>query len=138
MNDTHRLSREAINDLRAVYKEECNEMLSDDELEEMGWKLLRFFDILYTGSPTPKPVGIEITEQEFKALKYIHQCICHDKRQPTIRGIAQSLALKSSRSGYKAFTSLMKRGLIYRDERGDICMRKDVASCDGLPFMYPK
>jgi predicted transcriptional regulator len=75
---------------------------------------------------------------EFKALKYIHHCIYHDNKQPTVRGIAQALERRSSRSGFRALNLLMKRGLVYRDENGYICMREDVTDCSAKLVIIDK
>ncbi len=40
------LSKKAKDELRAIYEEEFNEVLTDDEAEEMGVRLLRLFDLL--------------------------------------------------------------------------------------------
>jgi hypothetical protein len=43
------LSREAIEDFKAIYQEEFGEVLSDDEVQEIAMRLLRFFGILTKG-----------------------------------------------------------------------------------------
>ena len=43
------LSREAIEEFRAIYQEEFGEILSDDEVQEIAMRLLRFFGILNKG-----------------------------------------------------------------------------------------
>ncbi len=40
------LSREAMDDFKAIYQEEFGEVLSDDEVQEIAMRLLRFFGIL--------------------------------------------------------------------------------------------
>jgi hypothetical protein len=40
------LSREAIEEFKAAYREEFGEILSDDEVREIAMRLLRFFGIL--------------------------------------------------------------------------------------------
>ena len=40
------LSREAIEEFRAIYEEEFGKRLSDDEVQEIALRLLRFFGIL--------------------------------------------------------------------------------------------
>lgn len=44
------LSREAIDSFKAIYQEEFGEVLSDDEVEEIAMRLLRFFGILTKGN----------------------------------------------------------------------------------------
>ena len=46
MKTPQQLSREAIEDFRAIYEEEFGKRLSDDEVQEIGLRLLRFFGIL--------------------------------------------------------------------------------------------
>ena len=47
----HQLSREAIDDFKAIYQEEFGEVLSDDEVQEIAMRLLRFFGILTKENP---------------------------------------------------------------------------------------
>ena len=46
MKTPNQLSREAIEEFRAIYQEEFGEILSDDAVQEIGIRLLRFFGIL--------------------------------------------------------------------------------------------
>jgi hypothetical protein len=46
MNTPNELSREAIEEFKAIYQEEFGEVLSDDEVREIATRLLRFFGIL--------------------------------------------------------------------------------------------
>ena len=53
MKTPQQLSREAIEGFKAIYQEEFGEVLSDDEVQEIAIRLLRFFGILtkdYAGS----------------------------------------------------------------------------------------
>ena len=49
MKTQQELSREAIEEFRAIYQEEFGEVLSDDEVREIATRLLRFFGILNKG-----------------------------------------------------------------------------------------
>jgi hypothetical protein len=49
MKTPNQLSREAIEEFKAIYQEEFNEVLSDDEVQEIAMRLLRFFGILNKG-----------------------------------------------------------------------------------------
>jgi hypothetical protein len=49
MNTPHQLSREAIDEFKSIYQEEFGEVLSDDEVQEIAMRLLRFFGILNKG-----------------------------------------------------------------------------------------
>jgi hypothetical protein len=46
MKTPNQLSREAIDEFKAIYQEEFGEVLSDDEVQEIAMRLLRFFGIL--------------------------------------------------------------------------------------------
>ncbi|MEI8288174.1 MAG: hypothetical protein WCH99_01775 [Verrucomicrobiota bacterium] len=46
MKTPNQLSREAIEEFKAIYQEEFGEILSDDEVQEIAMRLLRFFGIL--------------------------------------------------------------------------------------------
>jgi hypothetical protein len=46
MKTPQQLSREAIEEFKAAYKEEFGEVLSDEEVKEIAMRLLRFFGIL--------------------------------------------------------------------------------------------
>ena len=46
MQTPNQLSREAIEEFKAIYQEEFGEVLSDDEVQEIAMRLLRFFGIL--------------------------------------------------------------------------------------------
>jgi len=46
MKTPQQLSREAIDEFKAIYQEEFGEVLSDDEVQEIAMRLLRFFGIL--------------------------------------------------------------------------------------------
>jgi hypothetical protein len=49
MNTPQQLSGEAIEEFKAIYQEEFGEILSDDEVQEIAMRLLRFFGILNKG-----------------------------------------------------------------------------------------
>lgn len=46
MKTSQQLSREAIEEFRAIYQDEFGKRLSDDEVQEIALRLLRFFGIL--------------------------------------------------------------------------------------------
>ena len=48
---TQQLSREAIDEFKIIYQEEFGEVLSDEEVQEIAMRLLRFFGILNKESP---------------------------------------------------------------------------------------
>lgn len=49
MQIPNQLSREAIEEFKAIYQGEFSEALSDDEVQEIAMRLLRFFGILNKG-----------------------------------------------------------------------------------------
>jgi hypothetical protein len=54
MKTPQQLSREAIDEFKAIYQDEFGKALSDDEVQEIALRLLRFFGILAesNGGPT--------------------------------------------------------------------------------------
>jgi hypothetical protein len=46
MKTPQQLSREAIDEFKAIYQDEFGKILTDDEVREIAIRLLRFFDIL--------------------------------------------------------------------------------------------
>ena len=46
MKTPQQLSREAIDEFKAIYQDEFGEELSDDEVQEIAMRLLRFFGVL--------------------------------------------------------------------------------------------
>ena len=58
MQTPQQLSREAIDEFKAHYKAEFGKVLSDDEVQEIAMRLLRFFGIL------TKPNDGELEEEK--------------------------------------------------------------------------
>jgi hypothetical protein len=46
MKTPQQLSREAIEEFKAIYQEEFGKKLTDDEVQEIAVRLLRFFGVL--------------------------------------------------------------------------------------------
>lgn len=46
MTQPQQLSRQAIDEFKAIYRDEFGRELSDDEVQEIAIRLLRFFGIL--------------------------------------------------------------------------------------------
>ena len=61
METPQQLSREAIEEFKAVYQGEFSQSLTDDEVQEMAFRLLRFFGIL---RQPPSGKGPRETTQE--------------------------------------------------------------------------
>jgi hypothetical protein len=55
MNTPQQLSRQAIDEFKAIYQEEFGKSLSDDEVQEIALRLLRFFGILNQPPPDETP-----------------------------------------------------------------------------------
>jgi hypothetical protein len=51
MKTPQQLSREAIDEFKAIYREEFGQELSDDEVQEIAMRLLRFFGIVRQPNP---------------------------------------------------------------------------------------
>jgi len=117
MDDGVRLSPQALADLKVIAREEIKGDLSDDELQEMGIRLLRLFSILTSPSKTQT---IEVSDQELRALKFLSHEIHLNARMPSVRELAAALGLRSSRSGHRMLSRLMKRELIARDGEGKL------------------
>ena len=49
MNAKQQLNREAIDEFKAIYQQEFGELLSDEKVQEIALRLLRFFGILVNG-----------------------------------------------------------------------------------------
>lgn len=54
MKTSQQLSREAIEEFRNIYEEEFGKRLSDDEVQHIALRLLRFFGILTDGNRSQK------------------------------------------------------------------------------------
>ena len=52
MKTPQQLSRQAIDEFKTIYQEEFGQELSDDEVQEIAMRLLRFFGILVKPSGT--------------------------------------------------------------------------------------
>jgi hypothetical protein len=52
MKTPQQLSRQAIDEFKAIYQEEFGKSLSDDEVQEIALRLLRFFGILVRPTPS--------------------------------------------------------------------------------------
>ena len=125
-NTHHELSGEAVSEFRDIYEQEFGDILTDTEANEIALRLLRFFHILTEEKSTLESCKITVTESELKALQYIYLSIREHKKQPTVRGIATALGLKSSRSGFRMLTTLIKCGFVYRNGKGELEVGEDM------------
>jgi hypothetical protein len=111
------LSPEAFAHLKEVVTDEFGLGHTDQEIEEMGLRLLRLFDLVTPkGNEVSKP---QLSNEETKAITYINACVTQHKH-PTVRGVAEAIGKQSSRSGMRMVDTLQKRGLVIRDEEGRI------------------
>ena len=62
MKTPQQLSRQAIDEFKAIYEEEFGQSLSDDEVREIAIRLLRFFGILVRPLPGHTKDGTDIGE----------------------------------------------------------------------------
>jgi hypothetical protein len=60
METPKQLSREAIDEFKAHYKAEFGQLLSDDEVQEIAMRLLRFFGILVQPKSGDTDNGISV------------------------------------------------------------------------------
>jgi len=121
------LSAQAFQKLKRIVQDEFGDM-PNNEIEEMGIRLLRLFSILKTVT-SPKGKGcsdIAVSDQEFKALKYLHHAIYHENKAPSVRDITIAVGFSSSRSGFRLLNKLMERGFVYRDTDGKLQLAEHV------------
>lgn len=124
------LAKESIEKFKALMEQEGCGTITDEEARDRTESLVKLFAILTTNDgeqDTNKP--ITVTEVEGKCLKYIHHCIHHDKIKVTVRGIANAVGLKSSRSGMKLLQTLIAKGYVYKDEDGNVRLSREVDGC---------
>jgi hypothetical protein len=123
------LSVRATDEFKRLFEEEFGECLSDDEAHQSAENLLHLFGLLVRDNSAPVR-QIQVTENEWKALRYIHDALFHQNAQPTVRGIAAAIGRSSSRSGLRMLKHLISRGFVWRDDAGKIVMQESVAGCD--------
>lgn len=134
---TFRLGEKEIEEFRYLAEEEFGQMFTGAEIKEMAVNLLEAYHHIYSDCPdSPK---VKVNENEFRALRYVHNCLYHKKCQPTARGMAEALGWRSSRSGFRMIQRLGERGLIRRRRGMGFEMCKDVAGCSpGVLMMAPQ
>ena len=123
-----RLSPEALKELKEIVKEEIGNEMHDSEIEEMGIRLLRLFSILKGNEEKKSVTKIEISNQERKVLMFLHEEICNQKRNPSVRDISRAAGHRSSRSGFRVLNHLISRGMVFRNHDGELQMREGI--CD--------
>ena len=105
-----KLSSQALKELKQIAHVEMGRELSDEEVSEMGIRLLRLFDLLTIKNNSTEK---HPTDDQRKALNYI-QSMHRESKRPTVRGIAQAIGRRSSRSGARMLESLVKGGYLHR------------------------
>jgi len=121
-NPAFRLSTQAFAELEAITLEEFGDTLSDQEIEDMGVRLLRLFDIMTKDVPAPTPEKIVVTQQERKGLDFLRQEI-NCGRSPSVRAFAKAMGFRSSRSGFRMLKLFISRGWAWRNKRGSIRLK---------------
>jgi hypothetical protein len=101
------LSPKAFADLKEIVLDEFGPDHTGQEIEEMGLRLLGLFNLLM--SNTFKAEGPKLSGEEAKGLAYVTECLKQQK-QPTVRGVAEAIGKRSSRSGMRMVDELVKRG----------------------------
>jgi hypothetical protein len=96
--------------------------MTDDEIEVMGLRLLRLFQPVMIDTPVHTQARVEVSDAECQFIEYIHTCLFCENKQPTVRGVVLALGRQSSRTGFRMLQNLIRRGLVWEDEKGDICM----------------
>jgi SOS-response transcriptional repressor LexA len=88
----------------------------------MGLRLLKLLKLLLEPAPKETKYAPEafVSDQEFKALKYLHRAIYHNNQSPSVRDIGAAVGFRSSRSGLVLLDKLMERGFVYRDKEGKL------------------
>jgi hypothetical protein len=118
------LSDKAFNELKELARDELDNDMPDDDIKEIGLRLLNLFSVFTTKKEEPpKPEESQFTDLELKVLRFLHDEICHKKRSPTVREIAKVIGLKSSRSGFRFLNTLVSKGLVVRSDRGQLLLR---------------
>jgi len=113
------LSPAALKELKAITAQEYpNESMTDEEIEKMGLRLLRYFASLVPAEASKPLRRIEVTENERKVLSFLHSEIVHNNRNPSVRDVAHFLGFRSSRSGHKMIDQLKRKGLLFRNLQG--------------------
>jgi len=117
------LSPKAFQELKQIAREEFGDTMSEDEITDIGLRLLRLFKLLGQETRSEQMV---ISHQEFDALKYLGEAIHYEKRPPSVRDLSEAMGFRSSRSGFRLFRRLMRRGLIHRDMNGALHLLYEV------------
>jgi hypothetical protein len=117
------LSNDAIAEFQGIYKDEFNEVLPFEDARKRAEGVLGFFGLLMER----KPQAPLLTEEESKCVAYIAEALAAG-RQPTVRRIAAALGRRSPRTGHKMLMALLERGVLTRNERGEIAITVSTAS----------
>ena len=114
---SQRLSSQAFADLKEIAIEEFGSGQTDQEIQVIGLRLLRFFDMIFCKDPAkPKPM---LSDEEAYAVLYINRSL-EEGHQPTVRGIAEAMGRSSSRSGQRMMNSLIAQRFVQRDSNGKV------------------
>jgi hypothetical protein len=119
----------AKDEFKKLFEQEFDEPFLDQEVYKSAGSVLHLFALLTKGKPAA-PHQIKVTENEWRALRYIHDALFHRKSQPTVRGVAVAIGCTSSRSGLRMLRHLISFGFVSRDRLGKIVMNDAVSGCD--------
>ena len=111
-----RLSPEVFRELKDITHAELEGPMSDDEIEEMGLRVIKLYSFLRIETSKEVSPGSQLTDQESKALSFIKDQMAQFGRMPSVHKIARALGLSSSRSGFQILKRLSRLGLVRRDE----------------------
>jgi len=132
MEDQHSgLTGKAFQEYKRIYQEEFGPGASDKEMQDSAIDLLKVVEALREESADEKRDDkIQVTDQEFRTLKYLHHAIYHEGQEPTVRGVCAAIGLRSSRSGQVIIEKLMRRGFVYRDPESRLRLSEQMKGCD--------
>jgi repressor LexA len=72
----------------------------------------------------------ELREKELEAFRFIRNSIVHEGVSPSVRDLRDELGYKSPRSALLLLNSLIERGWLKRNAKGELQVRKDLAECE--------
>lgn len=110
-----RLSEKAFEELLVIVREEFGEQITDDDVEDIGIRLLQLYKFLAT--PDVSRSAIKMTESEARAVAFL-QNANGNGNSPSIRNLCKAMGFRSSRSGFRLLNTLMSKGLVRRDDNG--------------------
>jgi hypothetical protein len=108
------IDREALREFKAIC-EDIGHPCTDEEALKMAERVIRFLRASEERYQVPVRPLPKLSLQEQIVFDLIKS-----GRSPSIREITQAIGLSSSRSGQRIVESLMRKGIITRDESGSL------------------